>query len=132
MIVDFTNGRVTTPAWQASFVDCSTATIACIEAPDRFLMAFPRNCSAASGPWSAAGRAFRMTAPAAHRAPPSGGYISDKYPHVHLSWSAGAGFDKWSRTAATPYDAGWSPGERLEAYRITYVGASAHFACTPD
>jgi hypothetical protein len=130
MTIDFVRRHVITPAWQAEFIDCSTAEVQCLEVPDRFILAFPRSCAAAEGGWSAAGTRFRGTAPMPHYAPPSGGYISDRYPRIHLAYLRGSGFVRWSRTARTPYDRGWNDGaDRLEEYSIRYVGAPAAFAC---
>ena len=65
-----------------------------------------------------------------HYAPPSGGYISDKYPNIHLGYQRGSGFIRWSRTTRTPYDPGWNEGDdRVEEYRIRYTGMPAAFAC---
>ncbi|MFN3817157.1 hypothetical protein [Brevundimonas sp.] len=130
MVIDFASGIVTTPSWQAAFNDCSNSAATCIEAPDRFVMAFPRLCPTTTGPWEAAGFRFRMTAPTPHYGAPSGGYISDKYPHIHLGWREGVGFHTWSRTLKTPYEQGWDPNEEAEVYRIVYVGRPSPFACT--
>lgn len=65
-----------------------------------------------------------------HLAAPSGGYISDKYPDIHMVYWSGKGFVSLSRTRRTPYDADWSPSDVLEDYRIRYVGKSDRFTCT--
>lgn len=129
MVVDFESSRVATPNWQAAFNDCSDGILLCIEVPDRFIMAFPTLCPVAVADWRAAGHRFRMTAPTPHYGAPSGGYISDKYPHIHLSWLIGSGFQTWSKTVKTPYEQGWDPNETVEVYRVRFVGGPA-FTCT--
>jgi hypothetical protein len=130
MTVDFTRHEVVTPNWRAAFVDCSTSEVQCLEVPSRFVMAFPRLCTHAEAGWIAAGTRFRGTAPMAHYGLPSGGYISDAYPHISLIYQRGFGFIIWWRSTRTPYDPGWNSGEdRVEEYRIAYVGMPDAFAC---
>jgi hypothetical protein len=130
MTIDFIRHQVVTPSWHAEFADCSTSEVQCLEVPGRFIMSFPRLCTLADAGWIAAGTRFRGTAPMAHYGLPSGGYISDAYPHIHLLYQRGFGFIGWSRTARTPYDPEWNSGEdRVEEYRIHFVGMADAFAC---
>ncbi len=130
MTVDFIRRQVVTPDWQAEFADCSTSEVQCLEVPSRFIMSFPSSCAPAQDGWIVAGTRFRVTAPEVHHGLPSGGYISDKYPHVHLRYRKGMGFIGWSRTIKTAYDAGWNSGEdRVEEYQIVYLGMASPFHC---
>jgi len=130
MTVDFTQRKVVTPTWQAEFADCSTSEVQCLEAPGRFIMSFPASCASAGHGWSVAATRFRATAQEVHYGFPSGGYVSDRYPHVHLVYREGVGFIGWSRTIKTPYDAGWNEGEdRVEQYRIAFRGRMSPFHC---
>ena len=96
IIIDIAQLRADAPEWQSALVDCSDSEFSCFEAPGRFLLAFPRSCPRTIGPemqdWMVAGHRFRFTAPDAHDDLPTGGYVSDKYPHAYLLYRAGAGF----------------------------------------
>ena len=130
MTIDFIRQQVVTPRWTADFIDCSTNEVQCLEVPGRFILSFPRTCAAAEGGWHVAGTRFRGTAPMSHHAPPSGGYIAEKYPHIHLHYRLGSGFILWSRTSRTPFDPGWNEGgDRVEEYQVRYLGMPAAFAC---
>jgi hypothetical protein len=130
MIVDFSRRQVIPPNWHAEFVDCSTSEVQCLEVPNRFMMSFPISCASAEGGWSAAGTRFTSTAPEVHYGLPSGGYVSGKYPHIHLLYRKGIGFRGWSRTIKRPNDAGWNEGEdRAEEYPIVYRGSTSPFHC---
>jgi hypothetical protein len=66
----------------------------------------------------------------AHYGLPSGGYVSDANLHVGLIYMLGHGFIRWFRTTRTPYDPDWNSQEdRVEEYRIAYVGMRRAFAC---
>ena len=130
MTIDFVRHQVVTANWHAELVDCSTSDVQCLAVPSRFIMSFPRSCDRAAAGWIAAGTRFRETAPMAHFGPPSGGYFSDAYPHIHLAYQLGFGFITLWRTARTPDDPEWNTVEdRVEQYRIGYVGMPEAFAC---
>jgi hypothetical protein len=130
MTIDFIRHQVVTPSWTAEFVDCSTSGVQCLEVPGRFIMSFPGSCAVAEAGWIAAGTRFRGTALMAHYGLPSGGYMSEAYPHIHLIYLRGSGFINWFRTTRTPYDPDWNTGQdRVEEYRIGYVGMPEAFAC---
>jgi hypothetical protein len=129
LVIDFHARRATTASWSEAFVDCSTDKVSCIGVANRFLMASPKVCPDAADNWSAAGYNFRMTAPMPHLSAPSGGYISNKYPRIHMVYWSGKGFVSLSRTRHTPYEANWSPSDVLEDYRVRYVGQGGRFAC---
>lgn len=73
-----------------------------------------------------------MTAPMPHLGAPSGGYISDKYPNIHLIYQSAKGFVSLSRTRRTPYDTDWSPSDVLEDYSIRFLGKGVPFTCAPS
>jgi hypothetical protein len=130
MTIDFIRHQVVTPNWHAEFVDCSTPDVQCLDVPTHFIMSFPRLCDGAQEGWFVAGTRFRETAPAPHFGPPSGGYMSEAYPHIYLVYLQGTGFVSWFRTTRTPYDPEWNIGnDRVEEYRIGYVGKPNAFAC---
>jgi hypothetical protein len=130
MTIDFVHHQVITLSWREDFVDCSTSEIQCLDVPSRFIMSFPRSCVLAQTGWMAAGTHFRETAPMPHYGLPSGGYVSDAYPHIHLIYQVGAGFVTWFRTTRTPDDPEWNSGnDRVEEYQIRYVGMPKPFAC---
>jgi len=128
LVIDFATMSVSTHSWAAKLVDCSDDKVMCIEVPERFLMSFPRQCPV-DEEWNGGRHRVRMTAPAPHLGSPSGGYISDKYPSIHMIYRSAKGFVSLSRTKGTPYEADWSPSNVFEDYRIRYVAQDDWFIC---
>jgi hypothetical protein len=125
--IDIDHHRAISPQWDAQLIDCSDSQFQCFEAPGRFLMAFPKACPTTIWDWSVAGYPFRNTAPAVHYGLPSGGYVSYKYPNVHLSYRVGIGFRLLTVRSNAVIDRDW--GEVVEEYEIKYTGANVPFLC---
>lgn len=128
LLIDVENRVARTPQWQGALVDCSDAAFECIEAPGHFLMAFPRSCPTGSRDWVVAGFRYRGTAPALHYAPPSGGYVSYKYPHVHLSYRVGMGFTGMWVRAKPVMSENWGERSTIE-YDVKYLNGGPLFLC---
>ena len=131
VVIDMVSKRATGPGWGSEILDCSDANFRCLEAPGHFLLAFPRKCPSGSLQWIIGGFQFRMTAPAPHYALPSGGYVSGKYPHVHLHYFAAIGFTSYSIHTGSVIDGDWAEN-RSSDYRIRFKGDSSPFRCLPN
>ena len=128
IVVDFATKTATSPEWTVPLTDCSDAQFQCLEAAGRFLIAFPRTCPTDQRDWVLAGYQFRNTAPAVHYGLPSGGYYSEKYPNVHLSYRKGVGFISLSvRENPVPTE-NWG-GSSLAEYALRFVGQTNPFVC---
>ena len=131
LVIDLTNHRASTPQWQSEILDCSDAAFECIEAPGHFLMALPRACPANAEDWTVAGFRFRGTAPLPHFAPPSGGFVSYKYPYAHLVYQSGLGFTGLWVTSRPVVSENWGNPSVIE-YDVRYADGRSRFLCKGD
>lgn len=125
LVIDLAVRRATTPRWSAEIVDCSDATMNCIEAPGRFLMAFPRDCGV-NFSLNAAGRRYQAAGLGPHG--PEVGYVSDKYPTVQLHFYPGSPAGYFMMTV---FSEPWPPASwvRLEEYSVRFAGGQSPFFC---
>ena len=128
IIIDGDALTAQSPNWMSELVDCTDQEFRCLEAPGRFLIAFPKICPTGRWQWDIAGYPFRLTAPEAHYGLPSGGYFSEKYPHVYLFYREGLGFRTlWVRAQPVMTD-NWG-GSSLEEYEVRF--RSRPMVCEP-
>jgi hypothetical protein len=108
------------PDWTSALVDCTNDEFRCLEAPGRFLIAFPKICPTEHWQWNIAGYPFRLTAPEAHYGLPSGGYFSEKYPYVYLMYRSRVGFRTlWIRSQPITTE-NWG-GSSVEEYEVKFL-----------
>src|SRR5690606_37546783 len=132
LTIDLEAGVAWTENWQAPAEDCSTRDFDCVRIIGRADIAFPHVCPAHPDDLefdSPAGR-FRSVAPMPHLAPPSGSYISERYPNVLLYYERGKGFWELRITAAAPFQDNFNPNETTERYNITISGRPQMFICS--
>jgi len=107
------------PNWTSELIDCTDEQFRCLEAPGRFLIAFPKTCPTERWQWDIAGYPFRLTAPEAHYGLPSGGYFSEKYPHVYLLYREGLGYRTLWVRAQPVMTENWG-GSSVEEYEVRF------------
>ncbi|MFC7380196.1 hypothetical protein [Brevundimonas sp. GCM10030266] len=126
--IDISRLRAISPQWESDLVDCSDSLFRCFEAPGHFLLAFPRTCPTDNLDLMVQGYRFQYTAPAPHYSHPSGGYVSHRYPHVHLYYISDSYRYLDIRSAPVLTD-NWG-GSSVAGYSLDYVGEVTPFRCS--
>lgn len=131
MVLDLSKKSISTPDWQSPILECSDAQYFCLEVPGRLVIAFPKECSAASVQlsWQAPVARFQMVAPKPHFGPPSGTYVSEKFPRVLLRYDVQRGFTEVRFLKWAPSSAEFDPNAYEARYRISVRGGQGLYVC---
>jgi hypothetical protein len=119
LIIDLAGQTASTPEWTASTSNCGDESYYCIAIPGHMVLAFPKSCRTALDPNRPPTRVgiLKGVAPFPHLAPPSGGYVLERFPNLLLIYLQGRGLSEVRNTRHSPKEAGFD----FEDYTIRYV-----------